>query len=342
MKQTYNQSINLALKTLMENDSKQLLLGLGVSDPKRFFGTTNDLLETYGDQRVLECPTAENSYLGHAFGLTLGGFKTIVHFQRMDFMFYAFDQLINNISKWKEMFNLNSELPIVIRTVIGMGWGQGAQHSQNLSAILAQFPGLNVVVPSCPHSAQFLLEESIKQGTPTIFVEHRWLQFLEQESTSEKFKLGNAVIRKKGNSITVVTWSYSVVEALRFKELYPDLDLEIIDLLSLVPLDIDSIAASFEKTGNLIIWEPSVSFGGIGAEIIATLKERGIEGKVQRIGYPKISAPASPKQVVNYYPTLEKIALFFNSHFGSSIKVKEEDKKRWPIDKDQNQWSPWS
>ena len=119
--QTFNNAIRTTIDQLMQENNQVVLLGLGITDAKGFFDTTTGLVHKYSTERVLECPTSENAYLGHALGLSLGGYRPIVHFQRMDFMLYAFDQLINNIAKWKSMFNQSQDIPLVIRTLIGMG-----------------------------------------------------------------------------------------------------------------------------------------------------------------------------------------------------------------------------
>lgn len=345
---TFNQAIRETLDNEMGKNQKIYLLGLGITDPKRFFGTTELLLEKYGAMRVLECPTSENAYTGHALGLAIEGFLPVVHFQRMDFMLYAFDQLINNVAKWKDMFNIDSTLPLVFRTVVGMGWGQGAQHSQNFSPILAQIPGLKVVVPSCPRSAAKLLSQGLLETTPVLFIEHRWLQNLKQqfienksESDPEVWEIGKAKIRKNGELLTIVTWSYGVVEALRLASLFPAYDFEIVDLLSLSPLDSDSILRSFAKTQKMLILEPAWSFGGIGAEIMAQMSQRKIGGKMIRLGYDLKNLPSSPLKINDVYPGLKRIIATLNAHFNLNLSLKNEDLLRWPHDQDNSGWNPW-
>lgn len=340
---TFNQAILQTLSKNLSQNEKVMLLGLGITDPKGFFGTTTGLCKTFGADRILECPTSENAYLGHALGLSLGGFFPIVHFQRMDFMLYAYDQLINNIAKWRDMFSQDEPLPIVIRTLVGIGWGQGAQHSQNLAPFLSQVPGLKVVTPTCPQSAAGLLNAAIADGSPVVFVEHRWLQSLSQVAPIDvqaKWEIGKSLVRKKGSKVTIVSWSYGVVEALRFSELFPDLDCEIIDLLSLSPLDLSEVNKSVEKTGQLIMWEPSYAFSGIGAEIISKLTERGWMGKVLRLGYSHTYPSASATQVYEHYLSLEKIISQINSKF--HLKLERSPAMKWPQDQDMAQWSPWS
>jgi pyruvate/2-oxoglutarate/acetoin dehydrogenase E1 component len=345
---TFNQAIRETLDQSMRDNSNVMLMGLGITDPKRFFGTTELLLEKYGDERVIECPTSENAYLGHALGLSIEGFSPVVHYQRMDFMLYAFDQLINNIAKWRDMFSTNISLPLVIRSLIGMGWGQGAQHSQNLAPLLSQIPGLKVVVPSCPTSAAQLLRQSLADNNPVLFTEHRWLQGLKQDihksdidHKNDEWKIGKAKIRKVGNLLSIVTWSYSVVEALRLCSLFPDYDFEIIDLLTLSPLDTETVLRSYLKTKKMLIWEPASSFGGIGAELTAQLSSVLPDGKIIRLGYNFLNPPAAPSRIHTVYPDLPKIISTLNSHFNLNLSVSAEDLSRWPIDQENQSWNPW-
>lgn len=339
---SYNHAIKNCLNELMNSDSKVLLLGLGITDPKGFFDTTTGLCDKYGNERVIECPTSENGYLGHALGLSLGGFRPIVHFQRMDFMLYAFDQLVNNIAKWKSMFNFSQDLPLVIRCLIGMGWGQGAQHSQNFAYLFSQIPGLKVVAPTCPQSASFMLNKSVYNKDPVVFIEHRWLQSLKQNSwknDDRHFEAEKAVLRKTGTKLSVITWSYSTVEALRFSELYPEFDLEIIDLLYLSPIDFNTILKSVSKTTKVLFWEPSTIKASFASEITALLHKEIPNCKFYQLNYPFSYPASSPLLNLDYYPSIEKILTLFNQIFELNVPMKAA---QWPVDKDLNGWTPWT
>jgi acetoin:2,6-dichlorophenolindophenol oxidoreductase subunit beta len=342
MIRTFNQAIRDALDLSLSEDARVTLFGLGITDPKRFFGTTEGLLEKFGPDRLIECPTSENAYLGHAYGLALGGFKPVVHFQRMDFMLYAFDQLVNNAAKWSSMFS-GDGVPFVIRALVGMGWGQGSQHSQNLAPLLAQIPGLTVVAPSCPESAFGLLRASLEEKSPVVFTEHRWLQFLEQdvETVPRKWKIGSAHVRKAGGELTIVTWSYGVAEALRFTRAHPEVDWEIVDLLTLSPLDMETVLASFAKTKRLLVWEPGWSFGGLGAEILAQVSESSMQGKTMRFGYPQSYPSASPAEAKDFYTTPKRVYRILRERFDLVLEPSKALEARWPVDQDPSDWSPW-
>lgn len=340
--QTFNNAIRTTIDQLMQENNQVVLLGLGITDAKGFFDTTTGLVHKYSTERVLECPTSENAYLGHALGLSLGGYRPIVHFQRMDFMLYAFDQLINNIAKWKSMFNQSQDIPLVIRTLIGMGWGQGAQHSQNFASIFSQTPGIKVVAPTCPQSAAALMKKSLYDKDPVIFIEHRWLQQLKQKKSyfsDNQLTEEKAVIRKKGTKLTVVTWSYSTAEALRFCELYPEFDIEIIDLLYLSPLDCESILQSVKKTNQILFWEPSTSQASISLEMITYLNMKKQIYRFYHLNHQFAYPASSPALNLNYYNSLEKILSTFNHILDMNVPIKESAK--WPADKDLSHWSPW-
>jgi pyruvate dehydrogenase E1 component beta subunit len=343
MRINYNQSIQNSLEIEMQNDPQILLLGLGISDPKRFFGTTYNLVEKYSLDRVIECPTSENAYLGHGLGLALLGFKPIIHFQRMDFMLYAFDQLVNNIAKWEDMFNRKKPIHLTIRTLIGMGWGQGAQHSQNFSAFFSHIPGLIVTAPSCPESANMLLKKSIHYGKPIIQVEHRWLQYLNMniENKNASYEIGKAKIRKAGNKVTILSWSYGTVEALRFESLFPELELEIIDLLTLYPLDIKCIKKSIQKNKKIIIWESDWKFAGFGAELYSIVHENEQMAEILRLGYKHKNICSSHLKLNDVYLNLEEIVNSIGNFLGIKLDISAENIKKWPKDQDMSNWSPW-
>src|SRR6185295_2235933 len=159
---TYAEAMREATDQCMARDPRVYVMGLGVTDPKGTFGTTLGLLERYGPRRVLDMPNAENAMTGIAIGSTLVGMRPLMTHQRADFVLLAFDQLINNAAKWHFMFGGRMRVPLVVRLVIGRGWGQGPQHSQSLQALFAHVPGLKVVMQATPHDAKGLLVDAIE------------------------------------------------------------------------------------------------------------------------------------------------------------------------------------
>ena len=172
---TFAEAVREATVQAMEKDDSVLALGLGVTDPKGVFGTTLGLKEQFGRERVYDIPVSENAVTGICVGLAISGFRPILSHQRADFMLMSMDQIINNSAKWSYMFGGQSSVPLVIRTIVGRGWGQGPQHSQNFQAMFAQIPGLKVVSPTTPYQAKGLMVAAIEDPDPVMFIEHRWL-----------------------------------------------------------------------------------------------------------------------------------------------------------------------
>ena len=175
----YSQAILSALANRLRDDSTVICYGLGVTDPKGVFGTTLDLHKEFGEDRVFDMPTSENAMTGIGIGAAIMGQKVVMTHQRLDFFLLGLDQLINAAAKMHYMFGGQLECPITIRLIIGRGWGQGPTHSQNLHSWFAHIPGLKVVMPTFPADAKSLLEESIEDPNPVVFLEHRWLHNTE-------------------------------------------------------------------------------------------------------------------------------------------------------------------
>ena len=171
----FYEAINEGLDFSLKKDKNLICYGLGVTDPKRIFGTTTNLKEKYGDERVFDVPNSENANTGISIGAALGGVRSVVIHQRLDFFLLAMDQLVNAASKWHYMFGSKRSIPITIRLIVGRGWGQGPTHSQNLQSWFYHIPGLKLVIPTFPNDAKQLLIDSIFDPNPVIFIENRWL-----------------------------------------------------------------------------------------------------------------------------------------------------------------------
>jgi|TARA_B100001971_G_C18244866_1_gene573519 pyruvate dehydrogenase E1 component beta subunit len=306
---TYAESIHEALDQSMEECPSVFVIGEGVPDPKGIFGTTLGLKEKYG-KRVLDMPISENGMTGVCIGAALTGMKPILIHQRIDFSLMAIDQLINNAAKWHYMFGGQSKVPLVIRLIIGRGWGQGAQHSQNLQALFAHIPGLKVVMPSTAYDAKGLLISSIEDNNPVVFIEHRWLHNTSGLVPTEYYKvpIGKAKIVQEGNDLTIATTSFMTIEAIRAAKFLKcaGINPEIVDLRTLKPLDEGAIIDSVKKTGRLLVLDLGYSTGGFAGEVIA-----GVVGKVfeklksapKRITLPDIPTPTTLALTKHYYPT---------------------------------------
>ena len=205
---TYAEAVNDALSTAMELDPLMICYGLGISDPKAIFGTTKNLAETYGSNRVFDTPTSENAMTGVSIGAAIGGVRSVVTHQRLDFFLLAMDQLVNSAAKWHYTYGVS--VPITIRLIIGRGWGQGPTHSQNLHSWFAHIPGLKVVMPSTSQDAKGLMLSSIFDPNPVVFLEHRWLHNSRGMVPFNDFRtpLGSANIITNGKDITIIGMSY--------------------------------------------------------------------------------------------------------------------------------------
>lgn len=312
--------INLAQAVLeattqcMQDDRSVYIIGLGVTDPKGVFGTTLGLEKKFGEKRVLDMPVAENGMTGIAIGSALVGMRPILTHQRIDFMLLSLDQIINNAAKWHYMFGGKMNIPIVIRLLVGRGWGQGPQHSQSLQALFAHIPGLKVVMPVTPYDAKGLLISAIEDNNPVIFIEHRWLHNALGNVPKEKYRvpLGKAKVIKEGRDLTIVSSSYTTLEAIRAAELLEEdgINIEVVDLRTIKPLDELTIERSVRKTGRLIIVDGAWRSFGVAAEILAQVAEKAYKSlkcAPVRITFPDVPTPTSWALANHYYPQVKDI-----------------------------------
>lgn len=337
---TYCQAINEALIQLMERDKNIFIMGLGVDDSKRVFGSTTGLSERFGKQRAFEIPISENAITGVAIGASLAGMRPVMTHQRMDFMFYAFDQIVNHAAKWHYMFGGAFSIPVTIRAIVGRGWGQGAQHSQSLQALFAHIPGLRVVMPSTPYDVKGLLISSVLDNNPVIFIEHRRLYDHVGRVPAKFYKipLGKARLVKKGTDITIAAASSMVCEAEKASNelLRRGIDAEIIDLRSVRPLDEDTLFTSIRKTGRLLVADTGWKNCGIASEVSARVAESAfgyLKSPIVRISMADTPAPTSVALERLFYPDYEDIA-YEAKKLVLGRKIARRRKENSIIDKD--------
>src|SRR3989338_6070492 len=253
----YWQAISEAHVQSMERNERVFIMGIGVDDPKGIFGTTLEAYKKFGKKRVFDTPVAENTMTGCAIGAALAGMRPVMVHARNDFMYYCMDQLCNHAAKWHHMFGGLMTVPITVRAIVGRGWGQGSQHSQSLQALFAHIPGLKVVMPSNAYDAKGLLMGSIEDNNPVVFIEFRRL-YEETADVPEKpytVPLGKAAVQREGKDITIVAFSYMVLEAAQAADSLEKIGIhcEIIDPRTLKPLDSETILNSVRKTGRLVV-----------------------------------------------------------------------------------------
>ncbi len=310
----YSEAIREAQAQIMRSDESVFVCGLGVPDPKGVFGSTAGLEEEFGSKRVFDTPACENATVGMMIGASFQGMRPIMVNQRLDFTLVALDQIINHAAKWKWMFGGVQRVPIVIRVIVGRGWGQGAQHSQTMHALFAHIPGLKVVVPASPKDVKGLLISSIEDDDPVIFIEHRRLYDEEGDVPQDIYRvpIGKANVVQDGVDITLVALSHMVVETekagLALKE--KGISAEIIDLRSLRPLDMDTILNSVRKTGRLVVIDDDWKLCGIAGEIIAALVENDhkmFKAPPIRLTWPDMPTPTSVVLEAAHYTTAKDI-----------------------------------
>nr|QCI04384.1 Pyruvate dehydrogenase E1 component beta subunit [Antithamnion hubbsii] len=261
----------------MAIDSSVFVLGEDVGHYGGSYKVTKDLHAKYGDLRVLDTPIAENSFMGMAIGAAITGLRPIVEGMNMSFLLLAFNQISNNAGMLRYTSGGNFKIPLVIRGPGGVGRQLGAEHSQRLEAYFQAIPGLKIVACSTPYNAKGLLKSAIRDNNPVIFFEHVLLYNLKEDLPVHDYSLplDKAELVRKGRDVTIVTYSrmrYHVMQAVDtlIQENYSP---EVIDLISLKPIDIESIGQSLAKTHKLIIVEECMKTGGIAAEIIAQVND---------------------------------------------------------------------
>jgi len=325
------QAVHEATDLCMAKDPTVYIMGLGVPDPKGIFGTTLGLQQKYGNARVLDMPTSENGMTGVAIGSALVGMRPILVHQRIDFTLLALEQVVNQAAKWHYMFGGQMKVPLVIRMIIGRGWGQGPQHSQSLQAWFAHIPGLKVVMPATPYDAKGLLIASIEDDNPVIFIEHRWLHNTFGYVPEEIYRtpLGQARIARPGKDLTIAATSYMVLEALRAAEILAGagVEAEVIDIRTLRPLDTHLILESVRKTGHLMVADTGWKTCGFSAEVVALVAEEALDAlksRPRRLGLSDCPTPTSPALSRFCYPRASDLAFAA----GDLLKIPNEKLKR--------------
>ena len=329
---TFRESILEATDYCMSTDPEVHLMGLGVPDPKGIFGTTLGLSEKFGNERVLDTPTSENGMTGIALGASMMGMRPVITHQRVEFSLLAIEQIVNQAAKCHYMTGGALCAPLVIRMIIGRGWGQGPQHSQSLESWFAHIPGLKVVLPSTPYDAKGLLISSIKDNNPVIFLEHRWLHetFGDVPQNAYEIPIGEAKVARKGTDITLVTYSYMTLEALRCANILSKygISVEVIDLRSLRPLDETTILNSVKKTGRLLVADTGWSKFGVSSEIIAVVTQnlfKSLKSQPERVGIKDVPIPSTRSLANLVYPGFKELIGCINTMMKSSITIADED-----------------
>lgn len=313
---SYAAAIREAFKQLLEADPRVFALGQGVWSPWYVGTTMTDLDREFGRDRIIDTPVSENAATGAAVGAALAGMRPILIHPRMDFMLLAVDQIVNQAANWYYMTGGRVNAPITIRAIVNRGGEQAAQHSQSVHAWFMHVPGLKVVMPSTAYDAKGLLIASVRDGNPVLYVDDRWLYNDLGEVPEDPYEvpIGTAIVRRAGRDATVVATSFMAREAVTAAAELEErgIDLEVIDLRSIKPLDKRLILASLQKTGRLLAADTGWLTCGVGAEIAALAAGEGhayLKAPVVRVSLPDVPAPMSKTLEEAYYPDSRTIVL---------------------------------
>jgi len=311
---SYVDALQEAVSQEMDRDESVFVIGLNVDDHKAIQGTTRGLIDRFGPDRVMDTPLSEDAVTGIAIGAAMAGMRPIHVHIRMDFLMLCMNQLINMAAKAHYMYGGQVRVPMVSRSIIGKSWGQGAQHSQGLHAMFMHVPGLKVVAPANAYDAKGCMTAAIRDNNPVIFVEHRLLYYTDAPVPEDPYVVdfGRARITGEGSDVTLVGVSYMQLECLRARELLTEagISAEVIDPVTLVPLDVDTIAHSARRTGRLLVVDNAWTRAGASAEIAAAVSEHmaGMPLSVARMGYAPTTCPTTPALEKGFYPNAATIA----------------------------------
>jgi acetoin:2,6-dichlorophenolindophenol oxidoreductase subunit beta len=317
---TASQLLAQTFDSEMERDNQIVLFGEDVGLMGGVWGHTRGLLRKYGERRVQDTPISEMGFIGMAVGAAQSGLRPIVDLMFSDFIGACLDQVYNAMAKNHYMSGGNVRVPVVVETAAGC-IGAAAQHSQCLWGLFAHLPGMRVVVPSCPYDLKGLLIQSIESDDPVIFIEHKLLLLTKLgdipfggEVPTDRYSIpfGHAEIRKQGKDVTLVTLGHSVVQAWQAAEILASdgIEVELVDLRTVVPLDIKTVANSVKKTGRLLVVDEDYLSFGLSGEVVARVVENINTGelrKVQRLAVLDVPIPASLPLEQAVLPTKDKI-----------------------------------
>ncbi len=308
------QAINEALHQKMEEDSTVVVLGEDVGVDGGVFRATLGLIEKFGESRVMDTPLAESSIVGAAIGMAINGLKPVAEIQFMGFIYQAFDQILCHAARFLHRSQGRYSIPLVVRAPYGAGVRALEHHSESTEAHFAHVPGLTVVIPSNPTDAKGLLISSIEHPGPVIFLEPKRLYRLKKEEVAEEMyrtPIGKAQVVREGADITLIGWGGMVPVCQEAAEHVASegVDAEVIDLRTILPFDVETITASVEKTGRLVIVHEAPRSFGVGAELAAIVGERNLLhllAPIQRVTGYDIIPPLAKLEDYNY-PNSERV-----------------------------------
>jgi len=307
----FRTAVRDALDEELAADERVILFGEDVAVAGGVFAATSGLYDKYGSQRVFDTPISELALAGAAFGSAVMGLRPVIEIMFGDFLTLAMDMLVNQASKYRFLTQDQVSVPLVIRSVVGAGGRFGAIHSQMPASWFMGVPGLKIVAPSTPADAKALLKAAIRDDNPVLFLEHKRLYTLEGDVNDRAGKLGEAAVVREGTDLTLVTAMKSVFDALEAAERLEQngVSVEVIDLRTLRPIDVDTVLASVRKTNRLVVVEEGPLTGGWAGEVLACVTEQALGhlDDAWRIATPNTPIPYSPPLEDAFLPGADRI-----------------------------------
>ncbi len=312
---TYRQAIIEALTEEMERDSRVFLMGEDVGLFGGAMGCSKGIFEKFGGDRCMDTPLAETAIIGGALGCALTGLRPIAEIMFVDFTGVCFDQIVNQVAKIRYMLGGQVKVPMVIRTQGGAGRSYAAQHSQSWEALFAHIPGLKVVMPSTPYDAKGLLKSAIREDNPILFIEHKGLYTSKGEVPDKEYllPLGKAQVKRQGKNLTLIGHSRTALMCLEAAQILSEqhgVDAEVIDLMTVSPLDEQTIFDSVRKTSRLVCVEEGHRNHGIGAEVAARVVENCfdyLDSPIMRVAAKDIPIPCAKQLEEAMLPNVDDV-----------------------------------
>jgi len=309
------EALKEAMREEMIRNDNVFIMGEDIAEHGGAYGVTKGLYEEFGKDRIRNTPISEAGFVGAGLGAAITGMRPIVELMYIDFATVAMDQIVNQIAKIRYMFGGKVKVPLVIRTQGGGGRGSAAQHSQSLETWFTHVPGLKVIKPSTPYDAKGLLKTAVRDDNPVLFVEQKMAYNFKGEVPEEEYTVpfGKAEIRREGKDVTVIANSYMLPRAIQAAEEIEEegIEVEVVDPLSLVPFDEETIVESVAKTGRLVVVHEAVKRSGLGAEIAANIMESEafyyLDSPLQRVAGAEVPIPYNEKLENHGMPDVDDI-----------------------------------
>lgn len=320
---TFSESIRQATHQSMKISKDVIVMGQLINSEAGVFGTTTNLFKKFGEDRVRDFPVSESLMTSAALGAAVDGKRVVLVHIRLDFLFYSMDAIVNWLSLWRFKSNGNTGAPVIIRAIVGKGWGNGPQHSKSTHSWFANLPGIRVGMPTNAFDAKGMLIDSIFSNDPTVLIEHRSFFGLKDYVPEKPYRVefGKSKIVKKGKDITIAAIGFGIIDTFKAVEKLKKvgISVEVIDVRSLYPLDTKTIIKSTKKTKRLLVVDPSWKSFGASSEIIASVTEsigKKMISNPLRVSYPDSHTPMSEALEKEYYfnssEIVSKVKKLFN------------------------------